>query len=58
MVKIIVKPVSLAFLMTVHKYLLAAGSIPVVGSSKNITLGLPIKASPELTFLLFPPLRF
>lgn len=33
------------------------GSIPVVGSSKNTTGGLPIRAMAVLNFLLFPPLQ-
>ena len=41
--------------MTFHMYLLAAGSIPLDGSSRKITGGLPIKAIATTNFLLFPP---
>lgn len=37
--------------------LLAFGSTPVVGSSRSNTFGDPIKATPRLNFLLFPPLQ-
>ena len=36
-------------------FLLAAGSTPVVGSSRSITWGRPIRASATFSFLLFPP---
>ena len=36
-------------------FLLAAGSTPVVGSSSNITLGLPMRARATFSFLLLPP---
>jgi len=35
--------------------LLASGSIPAEGSSKNITGGFPIRARATYNFLLFPP---
>jgi len=38
-----------------HINLLASGSIPHEGSSKNITGGLPIKAIATYNFLLLPP---
>ena len=47
--------------MTSHMNLLASGSIPVEGSSKNIVFGFPkIKNKPNVaiavdSFLLFPP---
>lgn len=41
--------------ITFHINLLALGSIPVDGSSKNIMLGLPIIAMATDNFLLFPP---
>ncbi len=34
------------------------GSIPVVGSSRNITLGLPIKLMTMVNLLLIPPLIY
>lgn len=37
--------------------LLETGSIPEVGSSKNIIFELPIRAIPIDSFLLFPPLN-
>lgn len=43
--------------MTFHINLLALGSIPVEGSSKNRILGLPIIAIATDSFLLFPPER-
>ena len=36
-------------------FLLAAGSTPVVGSSSNITFGLPMSARATFSFLLLPP---
>jgi len=41
--------------ITFHMNLLASGSIPVEGSSKNITGGLPKVAIATYNFLLFPP---
>lgn len=41
--------------ITFHINLLASGSIPVEGSSKNTIGGLPIIAKATLNFLLFPP---
>ena len=41
--------------ITFHMNLLASGSIPVEGSSKNTMGGLPIIAIATLSFLLFPP---
>lgn len=40
-----------------HSSLLATGSIPVEGSSRNMTGGPPIRAMPALSFLLLPPLH-
>jgi len=39
-----------------HIHLLASGSIPADGSSKNITGGFPIRAIATLSFRLLPPL--
>lgn len=44
-------------LITFHINLLALGSIPVEGSSKNKMLGFPIIAKATESFLLFPPER-
>ena len=41
--------------MTFHMNLLASGSIPVDGSSRNTIGGLPIIAMATDSFLLFPP---
>lgn len=41
--------------ITFHINLLAPGSIPVLGSSKNITFGFPIILIATYNFLLFPP---
>jgi len=41
--------------MTFHMNLLASGSIPVEGSSRNTIGGLPIIAIATLSFLLLPP---
>jgi len=41
-----------------HIFLLETGSRPVVGSSKNIYLGLPKRAMATHNFLFCPPLRF
>jgi len=41
--------------ITVHMNLLAPGSIPVLGSSKNTIGGLPNIAIATDNFLLFPP---
>jgi len=41
-----------------HMNLLAFGSIPVEGSSKNTMGGFPTIAIATETFLLFPPERF
>ena len=43
--------------ITFHINLLALGSIPVEGSSKNIIRGFPIIAIATDNFLLFPPER-
>ena len=43
--------------MTSHMYLLAAGSIPALGSSRKITGGSPIIAMATQSLRLFPPLR-
>ena len=43
--------------ITFHINLLAAGSIPVEGSSKNTIGGFPTMAIATLNFRLFPPLR-
>lgn len=43
--------------MTFHINLLAFGSMPVEGSSKNIILGFPIMAIATDSFRLFPPDR-
>lgn len=40
-----------------HSNLLATGSIPVEGSSRNMTGGPPIRAMPALSFRLLPPLH-
>jgi hypothetical protein len=39
-------------------FYLEIGSIPEVGSSKNITLDYPINEIAKLNFLLVPPERF
>jgi len=41
-----------------HKNLLAIGSTPVDGSSKNYISGPPIKALATHSFLLLPPDKF
>ena len=41
--------------ITFHMNLLALGSIPVEGSSKNKILGFPIMAIATESFLLLPP---
>jgi len=41
-----------------HKNLLAIGSTPVLGSSKNCMSGPPIRAHATHNFLLFPPDKF
>lgn len=57
----VVKMIELYFLLvaifdiTFHMNLLASGSIPVEGSSKNTIGGLPIIAIATDNFLLFPP---
>lgn len=38
-----------------HKYLLDLGSIPVLGSSSNTSLGFPIIAKAKLNFRFVPP---
>ena len=43
------------YLNVFHKNLLAIGSTPVLGSSKNYILGPPINALLTHNFLLFPP---
>jgi hypothetical protein len=43
------------FDMTYHMNLRDIGSIPVEGSSKNTTAGLPIRAIANESFLLLPP---
>lgn len=43
--------------ITFHMNLLAFGSIPVDGSSKNMIFGLPIIARATDSFLLLPPDR-
>lgn len=40
-----------------HNSLLATGSMPVVGSSKNTTGGSPTNDMAVLNFRLFPPLK-
>lgn len=45
------------FEITDHINLLAWGSIPADGSSKNIIGGFPIKAIATDSFLLLPPLN-
>lgn len=60
-IECVVKTIELYFLyvairdITFHINLLASGSIPVEGSSKNTIGGLPIIAIATLNFLLFPP---
>lgn len=49
-------PASRDCMTTFHKLRFVAGSMPVVGSSKKITLKLPIIARLALSFLLLPPL--
>jgi hypothetical protein len=44
--------------ITFHMNLLASGSIPVEGSSKNTILGFPSVEIAADNFLLFPPERF
>ena len=57
----VVKMIELYFLqvaildITFHINLLASGSIPVDGSSKNTIGGFPIIAMATLNFLLLPP---
>mmetsp|Transcript_19596 Transcript_19596/g.40921 ORF Transcript_19596/g.40921 Transcript_19596/m.40921 type:complete len:201 (-) Transcript_19596:4972-5574(-) len=51
----LVSPWQQMSLMTLHMNLRATGSIPVLGSSKNMMLGCPIIAHATLSFLLFPP---
>ena len=40
-----------------HNSRRATGSMPVVGSSRNITGGSPTSATAALSFRLFPPLK-
>lgn len=49
-------PFSRDLLTRFHKLRLVVGSMPVVGSSKRITLLLPMNARLVLNFLLLPPL--
>ena len=51
-----VLPVSLTLDRASQSILLATGSIPVVGSSRNTMGGSPIRAMAVLNFLLLPPL--
>ena len=52
-----VLPLALTASKVSQSILLATGSMPVVGSSRKITGGSPIKAIPVLSFRLFPPLQ-
>ena len=54
LVRMMEVPDFLMLLIVSQIFLLAAGSTPVVGSSNNITLGLPIKARATFSFLLLP----
>ena len=54
----IVLPVCARFRMTSHTNLREYGSIPLVGSSKNIIAGLPINAHANESFLFMPPDKF
>ena len=49
-------PLSLTAVKVFQRFLLAAGSMPVVGSSRKIIGGLPMRAMPMHSFLLLPPL--
>lgn len=57
-VKTIDLPASRDCITTFHRLRFVAGSMPVVGSSKKITLKFPIIARLVLSFRLFPPLLF
>ena len=54
-VRIIEVPDFRMLLIVSQIFLLAAGSTPVVGSSSNITFGLPMSARATFSFLLLPP---
>ena len=51
-----VLPEALTLVRASQSILLATGSIPVVGSSRNTMGGSPIRAMAVLNFLLLPPL--
>ena len=55
-VRISVLPLARTCERTFQSWRLAAGSIPVVGSSRRMNGGSPINAMAVLSFLLFPPL--
>jgi len=45
----------LNFLMEFHMNRLASGSMPVLGSSSRMALGLPMREQATMSFLLLPP---